>query len=134
MSRWAMTRKMSSYSCSGGTICGENGSSRELAQLVARRRAAPGRPGAAARRTGRRRRSRGAAPRRRKLDHLGRRVVGDLQAHGAAALAPPQLLLDRLEEVVGLVLVDRQVEVARDAERRCSRARGSRGTARPRAW
>ncbi len=40
-------------------------------------------------------------------DHLGGRVVRDLEAHGAAALAPPQLLLDRLEQVVGLVLVDR---------------------------
>ena len=42
--------------------------------------------------------------------------MGDLEAHGAAALAPAQLLLDRLQEVVGLVLVDREVEVARDAE------------------
>ena len=38
-------------------------------------------------------------------DHLGGRVVRDLQPDGAAALAPAQLLLDRLQEIVGLVLV-----------------------------
>ena len=43
--------------------------------------------------------------------------MGDLEAHGAAALAAAQLFLDRLEQIVGLVLVDAEVRVARDAER-----------------
>ncbi len=55
-----------------------------------------------------------------RLDELGqrsrRRVARDLEAHGVAALAAPQLLLDRLEQIVGLLLVDLDVEVARDAE------------------
>ena len=36
----------------------------------------------------------------------------DLQPHGAAEPAPPQLHLDRHQQVVGLVLLDRQVGVA----------------------
>ena len=116
MSRWAMTRKMSSYSCSGGTICGENGSSRNSRQLVA----AGERP-----QVGEVQRAveqvdvvvLQAQRLAQEHDDLDGRVVGDLQADGAAALAPPQLFLDRLQEVVGLVLVDRQVEVARHAER-----------------
>ena len=111
-----MMRKMSSYSCSGGTICGENGSSRysrsssrapsgaeigevqraveqvDVVRLEAQRLA-------------------------QEHDDLDRRVVRDLQPDRAAAFAPPQLLLDGLEQIVGLVLVDREVEVARDAER-----------------
>ena len=55
-----------------------------------------------------------------RLHELGerrrRRVARDLEAHGVAALAPPELLLDRLQQVLGLLLVDLDVEVARDAE------------------
>jgi hypothetical protein len=43
--------------------------------------------------------------------------VGDLEAHGVAAIAPAHLLLDRLQEVLGFVLVVVEVEVAGDAER-----------------
>ena len=54
-------------------------------------------------------------------DELAQRVGStpacDLEAHGVAALAPPQLLLDRLQQVLGLLLVDLEVGVARDAER-----------------
>ena len=41
----------------------------------------------------------------------------DLQPNRATAFAPAQLFLDRLQQVVRLVLVDGQVEVARDPER-----------------
>ena len=61
-SRSAMTRKMSSYSCSGGTICGENGSSRSSRSSSRR---ADGREVGQVQRAverGRRRRARGAAP------------------------------------------------------------------------
>src|SRR6185436_355221 len=39
-----------------------------------------------------------------------------LEAHGVAAVPTTHLLLDRLEEVHGLLLVDGHVEVAGDAE------------------
>ena len=111
-----MTRKMSSYSCSGGTICGENGSSRnsrsssrdaERPEIGEVQRAVEQVDVVC------------LEPQRlaQKHDDLDGRVVRDLQPDRAAALAPPQLLLDRLEQIVGLVLVDREVEVARHAER-----------------
>jgi hypothetical protein len=43
--------------------------------------------------------------------------VGDLEAHGVAAVAAAHILLNGLEEVLGFVLVVVEVEVARDAER-----------------
>ena len=57
-----------------------------------------------------------AQRRAQEVDHLGGRVVRDLQPDGAAALAPAQLFLNRLQEVVGLVLVDRKIEVAGHAK------------------
>ena len=45
-------------------------------------------------------------------------LVGDLEAHGPVEPAPAQLQLDRLEQVVGLLVLERQVGVAGDAERR----------------
>ena len=47
---------------------------------------------------------------------LLRRGVGELEAHRVAAAPLAQLVADRLEEVVGLLLVDVEVAVARDAE------------------
>ena len=49
-------------------------------------------------------------------ERVGRGLARDLEPHGGAALATAKLLLDRLEEVLGLFLVDLEVEVARDAE------------------
>ena len=43
-------------------------------------------------------------------------VVGDLEADGRAEAAPEELLLERLDEVLGLVLLDLDVLVAGDAE------------------
>ena len=43
-------------------------------------------------------------------------VVGDLEPDGRAEAAVEQLLLERLDEVLGLVLVDLDVLVAGDAE------------------
>ena len=43
-------------------------------------------------------------------------VVGDLEPDGRAEPAAQQLLLERLDEVLGLVLLDLDVLVARDAE------------------
>ena len=51
------------------------------------------------------------------LDHRARHLRGDLQANDVAEAAPPQLELDRLEQVVGLV-GDLEVRVPRDAEDR----------------
>src|SRR3989449_3625270 len=51
--------------------------------------------------------------------HLDERLVGvrrDLQAHRVAPPALPQALLDHLEQVFGVVLLDREVGVPRDAE------------------
>ena len=45
-----------------------------------------------------------------------RRLARDLKPHGVAALSPPELLLDCLEEVLALLLVDLEVEVSRDPE------------------
>ena len=50
------------------------------------------------------------------LAHLVARVRVELQSHGAAEPAPAQLELDRREEVVGLLLLEREVGVAGDAE------------------
>ena len=65
-------------------------------------------------------------------DAVGR-VARDLEAHGVAALAPPQLLLDRLEQIVGLFLVDLEVQVARDAEDVAARDADAGEEDRPRA-
>src|SRR5438093_1386922 len=43
-------------------------------------------------------------------------AFGDLEAHGVAAVAAAHLLLDGLEQVLGLLLVVGEVEVAGDAE------------------
>ena len=43
-------------------------------------------------------------------------VVGDLQAHGRAEPAAQQFLLERLQQVLGVVLFDLDVLVAGDAE------------------
>ena len=45
-------------------------------------------------------------------------VVGDLEAHRPAEPATAQLHLDRGEQVVGLLVLEREVGVAGDAERR----------------
>jgi hypothetical protein len=44
-------------------------------------------------------------------------VVGHLEADGRAEASPQELLLEGLQEVLGLVLLDRHVLVAREAER-----------------
>ena len=44
--------------------------------------------------------------------HLGGRVVGELQPHRLIALAASQLTLDCFEQIVRLVFIHRQVEVA----------------------
>ena len=46
----------------------------------------------------------------------GRHRPLDLEADGLAEAPPPELLLDREQEVVGLVLLDREVGVAGDPE------------------
>ena len=46
------------------------------------------------------------------LEHAVRRAGLDLQAHGAAEAAAPQLHLEGDEEVVGLLLLDGEVGVA----------------------
>ena len=51
------------------------------------------------------------------LEHLGRHAMVDLEAHGATEPATAQLHLDRGEQVVGLLLLEGEVGVARDAER-----------------
>src|SRR5262245_2387090 len=50
------------------------------------------------------------------LDHVRAHSGGDLQPHAEAEAAVAHLLLDRLEQVAGLVLFDFDVGVARDAE------------------
>ena len=50
------------------------------------------------------------------LSHALGRLRGDLEAHDRAEAAAPHLLLDRGEEVGGLVLLDLDVGVARHAE------------------
>ena len=45
-------------------------------------------------------------------------VVGDLEADRPLEPAAAQLHLDRFEQVVGLLLLEREVGVAADAERR----------------
>jgi hypothetical protein len=48
--------------------------------------------------------------------HRLRHVVGDFQAHGVAEVALRQLALERLAQVLHLLLLDEEVGVARDAE------------------
>ena len=50
------------------------------------------------------------------VEHLVVDVVGDLEPHGRPELAPHQLALERLQEVLVAVLLDLEVGVARDAE------------------
>ena len=50
------------------------------------------------------------------LAHLVGDVGADLEAHGPAELAAPQLDLDRGEQVVGLLLLEGEVGVAGDPE------------------
>src|SRR5262245_27181839 len=50
------------------------------------------------------------------LDHVRAHPGGDLQPYAEAEAAVAHLLLDRLEQVAGLVLFDLDVGVARDAE------------------
>ena len=52
------------------------------------------------------------------FEHLVADRVVDLEAHGAVEPAAAQLHLHRLEQVVRLLLLHREVGVARDAERR----------------
>ena len=52
-----------------------------------------------------------------RLAHKLRALVIDLQPHGVAFAAVVQLVLDRLEQVAGLLLVDVKLAVARHAER-----------------
>ena len=52
------------------------------------------------------------------LEHLVAHRVGDLEADGPVEAAAAQLHLDGFEQVVGLLLLDREVGVAGDAERR----------------
>ena len=52
------------------------------------------------------------------LEHLIAHRVGDFEAHGAVEPAAAQLHLNGLEEVVGLLLLDREIGVASHAERR----------------
>ena len=54
-------------------------------------------------------------PHQRRDDGVGRRG-GDLEPHRGAAIAPPQLVLHRRDQVLRLLLVDLQVPVAGDAE------------------
>ena len=62
------------------------------------------------------------------LEHLGRHAVLDLEAHGPAEPAAAQLHLDRGEQVVGLLLLEREVGVAGDAERPSGPRRPCPGT------
>ena len=77
------------------------------------------------------------------LAHLGRHPMVDLEAHGATEAPAAQLHLDRGEQVVGFLLLEGEVGVARDAERhevddvhpgeerrRCAAITCSRGTKR----
>ena len=50
------------------------------------------------------------------LEHLRRDRLLDLEPHRRAEPAPQQLLLERLEEVLGVVLLDLEVLVAGDPE------------------
>ncbi len=52
------------------------------------------------------------------VEHLVARRLGHLQAHGAVEAPAAQFHLDRFEEILGLVLLHRQVGVAGDPERR----------------
>src|SRR5687767_6069365 len=49
-------------------------------------------------------------------ERVRRGLAGDLEADRGATLAPAELLLDCLKEVLGLLLVDLEIEVAGDAE------------------
>ncbi len=51
------------------------------------------------------------------VEHAGVDRLLDLEAYGRAELAPQQLLLERLEQVLGVVLLDLEVLVAGDPER-----------------
>ena len=51
------------------------------------------------------------------LEHLLRHAVVDLEAHGPPEATAAQLHLDRLEEIVGLFFLEREVGVAGDPER-----------------
>ena len=55
------------------------------------------------------------------LEHLGRHPMVDLEAHRATEAPAAQLHLDRGEQVVGFLLLEGEVGVARDAERTKSR-------------
>ena len=56
------------------------------------------------------------SPRSRIARVVGRHRALDLEADGLAEAPPPELLLDRHQQVVGLVLLDREVGVAGDPE------------------
>ena len=52
------------------------------------------------------------------FEHLGADVVGHLEAHRLVEAAAAEFHLDRFEQVVGLFLLEREVGVAADPERR----------------
>ncbi len=52
------------------------------------------------------------------VEHLVAHALGDLEAHGLVEAPPAQLHLQRLEQVLGLLVLQRQVGVAGDPERR----------------
>ena len=70
-------------------------------------------------------RARATSMSRRSAEHAGR----DLEAHRPPEAAPAQLELDRGQQVVGLVLLERQVGVPGHPERRGARRSPCRGTA-----
>src|SRR5690349_10937853 len=98
MSFSRIVAKRSSASRSGGTIWGEDGEVERTVYVVDV--------------LGRIELERLAQARQRPRQDL----AADLEAHGVAAVAPAQLLLDGLEQILGFFLVDLEVPVARHAE------------------
>ena len=68
--------------------------------------------------SGRRRRVGSPARRTSRSSIPSLMLLGDLEAHGLVEPAPAQLHLERLEEVLGLLVLEREVGVAGDPERR----------------